>query len=136
MSDELDNLKAENDALRNPVEKLEERVNPPPRKQSYSAPFDYTANASMPASAMKAMVDAVPDAVMKGIRADAQKPNPVTGYSTAQPTTQVQRGSGWAKPIPVEPPPGVALADRLVDHQDRIDKAELAVKLMKAGLKE
>ena len=67
------------------------------------------------------MVDAVPDAVMKGIRGDAQKPNPVTGYANPQPTNQVQRGSGWAKPIPVEPPPGVAACDRLVDHQDRID---------------
>ena len=134
MSDELDSLKAENDALRNRLEKLEQRVNPPPRQPSTHQPLDYTANASMPASAMKAMVDAVPDAVMKGIRSDAQKPNPVTGYSTPQPTNQVQRGSGWAKTIPVEPPPGVALADRLVDAQDEIDKAELAVKLMKAGM--
>src|SRR6476659_870244 len=120
------------DDLRARITQLENRINPPPRPPSTHQPMDYTANASMPASAMKAMIDAVPDAVMKGIRADAQKPNPVTGYSTAQPTNQVQRGSGWAKPIPVEPPPGVAIADRLMDRQDEIDKAELAVKLMKA----
>jgi hypothetical protein len=122
------------DDLRARITQLENRINPPPRPPSTHQPMDYTANASMPASAMKAMIDAVPDAVMKGIRADAQKPNPVTGYSTAQPTNQVQRGSGWAKPIPVEPPPGIGLCDRLVDAQDEIDKAELALKLAKAEL--
>ena len=135
MSKELEEIKARNAELEDRIAKLEEAAKPPepfvpgPRFQ-----FDPTANASMPASALKAMVNAVPDALMRELRSDAMKPNPVTGYSTAQPTNQVQRGSGWAKPIPVEPPPGVAIADRLMDRQDEIDKAELAVKFMKAEM--
>jgi hypothetical protein len=127
-------MTSELDELRKQLEQLKEQVNPPPRQPSTQGPVDYTANASMPPSAMKAMVNAVPDAVMEGIRGDAQKPNPVTGSASPQPTNQVQRGSGWAKPIPVEPPPGVAACDRLVDHQDRIDKADLAHRLWKAGM--
>ena len=94
MSDELDSLKAENDALRNRLEKLEERVNPPPRPPSTHQPIDYTANASMPASAMKAMIDALPSSFMSDLRADALKPNPVTQGPNPQPA-QVKRGSGW-----------------------------------------
>jgi hypothetical protein len=88
MTSELDDLKKQ-------VAQLKDQINPPPRQPSTHQPIDYTANASMPPSAMKAMVDAVPDAVMKGIRGDAQKPNPVTGYANPQPTNQVQRGTGW-----------------------------------------
>ena len=87
----------------------------------------------MPRSAMQAMIDAVPDRLMSDLRADALKPNPVTGSANPQPTNQVQRGSGSAKPIPVEPPPGIELCDRLVDAQDRIDKVDLALRLAKAG---
>jgi hypothetical protein len=134
MTDELDSLKAENDALRKRLEKLEERINPSPRKQSYSAPFDHTAGMSMPASAMRDLANAVPDALMRELRTDARKPNPVTQGAVPQPQPQSQRRGGWVQPRPIEPPPGVALADRLVDAQDEIDKAELAVKLMKAGM--
>ena len=44
---------------------------------------------------------------------------------------QRPRGSGWVEPRPLESPPGVALADKLVDAQDRIDKTELAMRLAK-----
>jgi hypothetical protein len=95
---------------------------------------DYTAGASMPASALAAMMAAVPESVMRGIVADAFKPNPVTGGPNPQPTSQVQRGSGWIDERPLEPPPGIEHCDRLVDAQDRIDRAELALRLAKAGL--
>ena len=49
--------------------------------------------------------------------------------SPAEP--QRQRGSGWVEPRPLEPPPGVALADRLVDAQDKIDRAELIQRELK-----
>jgi hypothetical protein len=88
----------------------------------------------MPASAMRDLVNAVPESVMRGLRADAQKPNPVTGYANPQPTHQVQRSSGWRDEVPISPPAGVALAERLMDEQDKIDKAELALRLMKAGM--
>jgi hypothetical protein len=96
MTTELDELKAQNAKLTERIAKLEEAAKPPepfvpgPRFQ-----FDPTANASMPASAMKAMIDAVPESVMQGVRADAFKPNPVTSSPNPQPTSQVRRGSGW-----------------------------------------
>lgn len=34
-------------------------------------------------------------------------------------------GTGWMKETPLGPPPGVAQADRLMDAQDRRDRAEL-----------
>jgi hypothetical protein len=129
MTTELDELKKRIEELEKAAKPLEPFV-PGPRFQ-----FDPTANASMPASAMKAMIDAVPDRLMNELRSDALKPNPITGGPNPQPQTRaVQRGSGWRDEVPISSPPGVALADRLVDHRDRIDKAELAIKLMKAGM--
>ena len=138
--DEVEKLKAENDALRKRMEKLEEQVNPKPRPEWVHQPPDYTAGMSMPRSAMQAMIDAVPESVMQGIRADARKPNPVTtGSSQIKSTPSVQsqpqrRGSGWRDEIPLSSPPGIALADQLMDAQDKIDRVELAQKLAKARM--
>ena len=91
----------------------------------------------MPRSAMQAMIDAVPESVMAGLRADARKPNPVTTGSspiTSTPSAQTQpaqRGTGWRDQIPLSSPPGVALADRLMDHQDKIDREELIERELK-----
>jgi hypothetical protein len=120
--------------LKKEVAELKDQLNPPPRKQSYSAPFDYTAGMSMPKSAMQAMIDAAPNSLMSELRADARKQNPVTGGPNPQPPTQVQRGTGWIDERPIEPPPGISHIDAMVKTQDRIDKAELALRLAKAGL--
>jgi hypothetical protein len=93
---ELEALKSELDAQKKRVDELEKAAKPPepfvpgPRFQ-----FDPTANASMPASAVKAMVDAVPDRLMNELRSDAMKPNPITGGPNPQPQPQSVRGSGW-----------------------------------------
>ena len=138
----LEALRAELELQKKKLKDLEAKVNPPPREPWVHQPPDYTAGMSMPRSAMQAMIDAVPESVMAGIRADARKPNPVTeassspistSSSAAQSQPQPQRGTGWVEPRPLESPPGVALADRLMDRQDEIDKAELAIKLWKAG---
>jgi hypothetical protein len=109
-------LKAtELEALKKRVEELEKSANPPPRSPSTHQPYDPTANFSMPASAMKAMIDAIPSSVMGDLVADARKPNPITGGPNPQPTSQVQRGSGWLDQRPLEPPPGVDLIDRIAE---------------------
>ena len=72
-------LKAENDALKDRLTKLENQIDPPPRPRSNYAPHDYTQGFSMPRSAMQAMIDAVPNSLMSELRADARKQNPVTG---------------------------------------------------------
>ena len=74
-------LRAENEALRKRMEKLEEQVNPKPFKSEYRGPIDYTEGMRMPRNAMQAMIDAVPESLMAELRADARKPNPVTQAS-------------------------------------------------------
>ena len=105
---------------------------------------DPTEGMSMDRATMRAMIDAVPESVMRDLRADARKPNPVTeaSSSTVRSTPsalsqQQQRGTGWRDEIPLSSPPGVALADRLMDHQDELDRAELIereLKLAKAQM--
>jgi hypothetical protein len=65
MTTELEALKKRVEELENAA-KLPEPFVPGPRFQ-----FDPTANASTPASAMKAMINAVPEALMRDLRADA-----------------------------------------------------------------
>jgi hypothetical protein len=92
---------------------------------------------------MQAMIDAVPESVMREIRAEARKPNPVTQASsspiTTAPSSQsqpTQRGTGYRDAVPLGPPPGIEHCDRLMDAQDKIDRAELIereLKLAKMG---
>ena len=123
------------------LKKLRDQINPP-KSEPYVMPrFDPTEGMSMPRSAMQAMIDAS-SSYMADLRADARRPNPVTeassstvrGTPTAQ--SQPQRGTGWRDEIPLSSPPGVELADRLMDHQDAKDRAELIereLKLAKMG---
>jgi hypothetical protein len=122
------------EALKKQVAELKDQLNPPPRPPSNHPRFDPTEGMSMPLNAMLEMMKVVPESLMRGLRADAQKPNPVT-CGPPQPQSQpVKRGSGWVDPRPLEPPPGIEHCDRLVDEQDKVDRAELALKLAKAEL--
>jgi hypothetical protein len=140
---ELEKLKAQNAELSDRIAKLEAAAKPPKPVEWVHQPPDYTAGMSMSRSAMQAMIDAVPESVMRGIREDARKPNPlaasqspITSTSSSQPTSQVQRGTGYRDAVPLGPPPGIEHCDRLVDAQDKIDRAELIereLKLAKMG---
>ena len=46
-----------------------------------------------------------------------------------RPQPEAQRGTGFAEPQPLAPPPGIALCDRMVDAQDALDRRELERKL-------
>jgi len=125
---------SELEELKKRVAELEKAAKPPePFKSDWKGPIDYTAGMSMPASAILEMMKAVPESLMRELRADAQKPNPVTG-GPPQPQQQVVRGSGWIDPRPLEPPPGIRHIDEMMDAQDERDKADLAFKLAKANL--
>jgi hypothetical protein len=137
MSEELENLKAENAKLEDRIAILEKAAEPPkPFVREPMPTIDYTSGMSMPREAMQAMIDAIPSSVMRGIVADSRKPNPVTGGPNPQPTNPQpqQRGSGWRDEVPISSPPGIELCDRLVDVQDKIDQAELARKIAQARL--
>ena len=100
----LEALRAELELQKKKLKDLEAKVNPPPREPYVHQPPDYTAGMSMPRSAMQAMIDAVPESVMRELRADARKPNPVTQASSSpistsssaqEPQPPRARGTGW-----------------------------------------
>jgi hypothetical protein len=117
--------------LRDRLAKLEKAREPaaPIKPEPYQRP-DYTANASMGAGAMRDFARAIPDKLAADLRSDALKPNPVTQSVPAQLTkggndrVQIARGTGWVDAPPISRPPGIDLADRMLDVQDRIDAAE------------
>jgi hypothetical protein len=138
MSEEEKALRLEFELQKAELKKLRDQVNPPPREPSTRGPIDYTQGMSMPRSAMQALVDAVPESVMHGIRADAMKPNSVTGGPNPQPQPQVRRSTGWRDEAPLGPPAGIEHCDRMMDTQDAKDRAELIereLKLAKARMR-
>ena len=143
MSDEeksVEALRAELELHKAELKKLKDQINPPKSEPFVMPRFDPTEGMSMPRNAMQAMIDAVPESLMKELRADARKPNPVTQASSSPLSTkpsvqsQPQRGSGWIDPRPLESPPGLKYVDAQIDAQDAKDRAELAHKLAQVEL--
>ena len=121
-------------ALRKRIEELEAKAKPPkPFVPEPYQPIDWTARMSMAPSALRAMVEAVPDRVLRDIVRDNRAPTGPTGTipsGSQQPTgggaaNVPGSGTGWAHEIPLSPPPGVQQSDKLVDAQDAGDRAEL-----------
>jgi hypothetical protein len=120
-------------ALEREMAELKAKVNPPEPKPFVPAPYqryDPTEGMRMPPSALRAMVDAVPDRMLRDIVRDNR--GAPTGPTTMNPSSQrggpvnvPGSGTGWAREIPLGPPPGVAQADRLMDAQDAKDRAAL-----------
>jgi hypothetical protein len=83
------------DDLKRRITELENKINPPPRTPT-AAPYDHTQGMSMPPSAMRAMVEAIPETLMRELRADSRRPNPVSVGTTqttqSQPQPAVKRG--------------------------------------------
>jgi hypothetical protein len=103
---------------------------PAPFKPEPYRPIDYTAGATMDNETKRELAKAFPADLVRDLRADALRPNPVTGTSQAQLTkggndrVQIQRGSGWVDAKPLTSPPGLNYVDQQLDAQDRIDAAE------------
>lgn len=79
---------------------------------------------------------AVPDSLMRDVvRDNVNRPNPVTsgpsGMIPQKDRGPPVRGTGWIEPRPLEPPPGIALMDQMMDQQDRIDRADRIIDLAK-----
>ena len=70
------------------------------------------------------MVETVDDATIRSIVSDFRtgpsQPSSIAGAPAVQ--HKKQGGSGWNDPLPLSNPPGVNLADRLMDQQDQIDR--------------
>ena len=123
------------------VAALKARVAELERKRKSPAPFvpepwqrfDPTANMSMPRSATLDMANAVSTEMLRGIAHDNRAPTGPSSAGAIPSSQQISnvRGSGWAREVPIGPPPRVAQADRIVDEFDRRDRAELAQRLGK-----
>jgi hypothetical protein len=91
--------------------------------------YDPTANAQMPASAVQAMVAAVPDNLMRAIAGDHKTPAmpPLIGPSARK------TGSGWIPERPLAPPPGIEIVDRIAEGFAEVDRRDAAKRLKEAG---
>jgi hypothetical protein len=127
---ELDELKAR-------LAKLEKAAAPPaPIKSEPYQPIYYTSGASMDAETKRDLAKAIPDDLARDLHADLARGNPITA-SPSQLTpdrgggerVEIRRGTGWQEERKLETPPGIALADRLMDMQDAIDRADLQRRL-------
>jgi hypothetical protein len=120
-------LAAQIEVLQKQVADLEARVPKPPKPfvpEPPRAPRDLTEGLSIPKEALRDLVAAVGDDVMRDIRGDARRD--VSDFRPVGPDVRpTVRGSGWRDPAPLGPPPGIAQADRLMDAQDAKDRAEL-----------
>jgi hypothetical protein len=93
--------------------------------------IDYSKQAEVAAEAKRLGISeatleasrAVPTDVVRDLVSDFRRgvsqPSSIVGAPTVQ---RKQKGTGWSEPLPLSNPPGVDLADRLMDQQDQIDR--------------
>ena len=124
--------KAEVEALKAAQPKPMPKFKPQPYQR-----YDPTEGMCMPPSVLREMVNAVPDHVMREVALrDARAPQspsmiPRSEQVSGDAALVPGGGKGLVDPAPLSNPPGVAQADKLMDEQDRRDRAELARKLGK-----
>jgi hypothetical protein len=120
-------------ALKHEVEELKAKLSPPkPFVPKPYERYDPTAGMSMPRSTMLEMAAAVPDHVLRDIamrdnRAPTGRPGmiPNSQQSTGGgPANVPGSGTGWAREVPIGPPPGIRYVDAQLDAQDAKDRAE------------
>ena len=123
MTDETAELKAQISALQQRMEELERKAKPPePFVSDYvpPSPFRLLDRVSMPASVMREIAAAMPDAMVRDIFRDARTPETLAPLSTD--VRPRPAATGWEAPL--SPPAGISLIDRQLDVQDQRDRAE------------
>jgi hypothetical protein len=90
--------------------------------------YDPTEGFRLPASAVKAMVDVVPD--FRGIAQEQSQKAERGGFLPSDGPPK-ERSSSWQKPVPLGPPAGVAICDQMMDVQDALDKRDLERRLLR-----
>ena len=81
----------------------------------------------MPDSALRAMVAAVPDNIMRDVVRDNRAPTTPATIPSSQstgPRPSAGDGTGWGAAAPIGPPPSLRYVDAQLDVQDAKDKAE------------
>jgi hypothetical protein len=108
-------------------------VRPVKAEQKPWPKYDPTEGMRMPASAVKAMVDVVPD--FRGIAQEQKQMSSSGGFLGTEPRTE-KKEPRRAVETPLEPPSGIKYVDQIADHFDRLDKLETMKKIadaIKAG---
>jgi hypothetical protein len=115
-------------ALEARIEELERANKPPePFKPEPYQRYDPTAGMCMPPSALAAMVNAVPDRVLRDIVHDNRGPRTPTGMiprgqqptGGGGPANVPGSGTGWAHETPIGPPPGINYVDAQLERKMR-----------------
>jgi hypothetical protein len=73
------------------------------------------------------MLRATPDRLMADLAADARRSRAPSSIIPAKPNAEARPpvgSNGWAAERPLQPPAGVAIADRLMDAQDALDRRQ------------
>jgi hypothetical protein len=92
--------------------------------------YDPTANFRMPASALREMVNAVPDSLVRDVAMrDARAPSGPSSQGVIPSSQQVSSvhpggSSGWVRERPLGPSMHQRYVDEQLDEQDRRDRAE------------
>jgi len=111
--------------LERELTELKAQVKPPEPKPFVPTPmpkYDPTENFRLPASAVRAMVDVIPD--FRGIAQEQKQGVGQPGGFLGQEPKAEPREPPRARHIPLESPPGVAICDQMMDAQDALDRAE------------
>jgi hypothetical protein len=114
----------ETKALLDRISQLEHRLYGAGKMAPRANAYDPTAKMTLPASAVAQMVDAVDPATLRAVSADARRPSPVASRGPDSRASHTPSQNGWSEARPLTTPPGVALLDRLMDHEDAKDKAD------------
>jgi hypothetical protein len=124
--DRISKLQKENEELRARVSALEK-----PKQGTvefkpgeWRGPIDWTANFTLPRSAIEAMVRAAPDSLVRSVVAD----NYARGAPAEKPAEArvVPSERGWRAETPLGLPPGQATIERMLDVDDALWRAERA----------
>jgi hypothetical protein len=112
--------------LERELAELKAQVKPPVEDKEPREPwpkYDPTESFRLPASAVRAMVDVVPD--MRGLAQEQRNGRSEPGWLPASPAKgPEERRSGPVNPLPLESPSGIKWIDRAMDVQDQLDRAE------------
>jgi hypothetical protein len=115
-------------ALKARVEELERAAKPPaPFDPGPYQRYDPTEGMSMPASVVREMARAVPTGMIQDIAMrDNRAPTGPSAQGvipSSQGVSNVRTGGGGvAHTVPLGPPPGVNILDRIMDHEDAKDQ--------------
>jgi hypothetical protein len=116
-------------ALKARIEDLERKANPPEPPKFDGGPRGPTttelamSRMAMPPQAMRVMIECVDDAAMAGIRRDGRAPQNLAPLA-AEGRSSPRLPQGMREPTPLSNPPGIALADRIMDAADRAEREE------------